>query len=81
MNCPGPGWRVTAPSRCRPLLAGKIEHTQDSLRQLVIHLDPIDAAIHILHPSIELERSRTNQYLAIKPVRMCGSDMAHLTFR
>ena len=36
-------------------IAGQIEHTQDKLRQLVIDLDHIDAAIHIFDPSIELE--------------------------
>jgi hypothetical protein len=30
----------------RAEIAGKIEHTQDQLRQLVIDLDHIDAAIH-----------------------------------
>jgi hypothetical protein len=39
----------------RAEIAGKIEHTQDALRQLVIDLDHIDAAIHIFDPSIELE--------------------------
>lgn len=36
-------------------IAGQIEHTQDKLRQLVIDLDHIDAAIHIFDPLIELE--------------------------
>ena len=39
----------------RAEIAGQIEHTQDKLRQLVIDLDHIDAAIHIFDPSIELE--------------------------
>lgn len=39
----------------RAEIAGQIEHTQDQLRQLVIDLDHIDAAIHIFDPSIELE--------------------------
>ena len=39
----------------RAEIAGQIEHTQDTLRQLVIDLDHIDAAIHIFDPSIELE--------------------------
>src|SRR3990172_4521142 len=38
----------------RAELAGQIEHTQDKLRQLVIDLDHIDAAIHIFDPTIEL---------------------------
>ena len=39
----------------RAEIAGKIEHLQDQLRQLVIDLDHIDASIHIFDPSIELE--------------------------
>jgi hypothetical protein len=39
----------------RAEIAGQIEHTQDQLRQLVIHLDHIDASIHIFDPSIKLE--------------------------
>jgi hypothetical protein len=39
----------------RAEIAGKIEHTRDQLRQLVIDLDHIDAAIHLFGPSIELE--------------------------
>lgn len=38
----------------RAEIAGQIEHTQDKLRQLVIDLDHVDAAIHIFDPSIEL---------------------------
>jgi hypothetical protein len=38
----------------RSEIAGQIEHAQDKLRQLVIDLDHIDAAIHIFDPSIEL---------------------------
>lgn len=43
----------------RSEIAGKIEHTQDQLRQLVIDLDHIDAAIHIFDPSIELEEIKS----------------------
>jgi hypothetical protein len=43
----------------RAELAGKIEHLQDELRQLVIDLDNVDATIHIFDPSIELEDIRT----------------------
>src|SRR2546421_13058427 len=39
----------------RAEVAGRIEHAQDQLRQLVIDLDHIDASIHIFDPSIELE--------------------------
>lgn len=38
----------------RSEIAGQIEHAQDQLRQLVINLDHIDAAIHIFDPTIEL---------------------------
>ena len=40
-------------------IAGQIEHTQDQLRQLVIDLDHVDAAIHIFDPSIELEEIKS----------------------
>jgi hypothetical protein len=43
----------------RAEIAGQIEHTQDQLRQLVIDLDHIDAAIHIFDPSIELEEIKS----------------------
>jgi hypothetical protein len=39
----------------RAEIAGQIEHTQDKLRQLVIDLDHVDAAIHIFDPAIELQ--------------------------
>ena len=35
----------------RAEIAGRIEHMQDQLRQLVIDLDHIDASIHIFDPS------------------------------
>lgn len=35
-------------------IAGRIEHTQSELRQLVIDLDNIDAAIRIFDPEIDL---------------------------
>ena len=43
----------------RAQIAGQIEHTQDQLRQLVIDLDLVDAAIHIFDPSIELEEIKS----------------------
>lgn len=43
----------------RAEIAGQIEHTQDKLRQLVIDLDHVDAAIHIFDPSIELEEIKS----------------------
>jgi hypothetical protein len=38
----------------RAEIAGQIEHAQDHVRELVIALDHIDAAIHIFDPTIEL---------------------------
>lgn len=40
-------------------IAGQIEHLQDKLRQAVIDLDHVDAAIHIFDPSIELEEIKS----------------------
>lgn len=40
-------------------IAGQIEHLQDQLRQHVIDLDHVDAAIHIFDPSIELEEIKS----------------------
>jgi hypothetical protein len=40
-------------------IAGKIEHLQGQLRQHVIDLDHVDAAIHIFDPSIELEEIKS----------------------
>lgn len=39
----------------RAEIAGKIEHLQNELRQLVIDLDNVDHTIHLFDPSIELE--------------------------
>ena len=41
--------------RQRAEIAGKIEHTQDVLRQLVIDLDNLDATIRLFRPDIDLE--------------------------
>ena len=43
----------------RAEIAGQIEYTQDKLRQLMIDLDHVDAAIHIFDPSVELEDIKT----------------------
>lgn len=43
----------------RAEIAGKIEHLQDELRQLVIDLDNVDATIHIFDPTIELEEIKS----------------------
>ncbi len=39
----------------RAELAGKIEHLQNEVRQMVIDLDNVDHTIHLFDPSIELE--------------------------
>ncbi len=41
--------------RKRAEIAGKIEHEQTVLRQLIIDLDNIDAALRIFKPDIDLE--------------------------
>ena len=45
---------VTALITRRAEIAGQIEHTQTSLRQLIIDLDNIDAAIRLFKPDIDL---------------------------
>ena len=42
----------------RAELAGQVENAQDTLRELVIALNHVDAAIHIFDPSIELMEIR-----------------------
>ena len=49
---------VTALVAKRAEIAGKIEHAQTSLRQLIIDLDNIDAAIRLFKPDIDLEEIR-----------------------
>ena len=49
---------VTALVAKRAEIAGRIEHTQTSLRQLIIDLDNIDAAIRLFKPDIDLEEIR-----------------------
>lgn len=44
--------------RKRAEIAGKIEHEQSVLRQLIIDLDNIDAALRIFKPDIDLEEIR-----------------------
>jgi hypothetical protein len=44
--------------RKRAELAGKIEHEQTVLRQLIIDFDNIDAALRIFKPDIDLEEIR-----------------------
>lgn len=46
---------VSALIRKRAEIAGQIEHTQSSLRQLIIDLDNLDATIRLFKPDIDLE--------------------------
>ena len=49
---------VTALVRKRAEIAGRIEHTQTALRQLIIDLDNLDATIRLFKPDIDLEEIR-----------------------
>lgn len=49
---------VTALIRKRGEIAGRIEHTQTQLRQLVIDLDNLDATLRLFKPDIDLEEIR-----------------------
>ena len=49
---------VTALVAKRAEIAGRIEHTQTSLRQLIIDLDNLDATLRLFKPDIDLEDIR-----------------------
>jgi hypothetical protein len=49
-------------TRKRTEIAGQIEHTQDTLRKLVINLDAIDVAIRIFDPSADIGTIHPKQY-------------------
>ena len=49
---------VSALIRKRAGIAGRIEHTQTALRQLIIDLDNLDATIRLFKPDIDLEEIR-----------------------
>ena len=53
---------VTALVAKRAEIAGRIEHAQTSLRQLIIDLDNIDAAIRLFKPDIDLEEIRPKPF-------------------
>lgn len=53
---------VTALIAKRAEIAGQIEHAQTSLRQLIIDLDNIDAAIRLFKPDIDLEEIRPKPF-------------------
>lgn len=48
--------------RKRSEIAGKIEHTQAALRQLVADLDSIDAAIKLFDPEADIPAIKPRQY-------------------
>ncbi len=49
---------VSALIRRRAEIAGQIEHTQTSLRQLIIDLDNLDHTLRLFAPDIDLEEIR-----------------------
>ncbi len=49
---------VTALVAKRAEITGRIEHTQTSLRQLIIDLDNLDATLRLFKPDIDLEEIR-----------------------
>ena len=62
-NCTMPDEHVIAGlTRKRAEIAGKVEHTQMVLRQLIIDLDNVDAALRLFVPDIELEDIRPSPF-------------------
>jgi hypothetical protein len=61
----------------RAEIAGQIGHTRAMLRQLIIDLDHVDAAIRIFDPSYDVEGIR--QKIPIKAHRAIRSDMTRAT--
>ena len=53
---------VTALVTKRAEIAGQIEHTKTSLRQLIIDLDKIDAAIRLFKPDFNLQEIRPRPF-------------------
>ena len=53
---------VSALLRKRSEIAGRIEHTQTALRQLIIDLDNLDAALRLFVPDIDLEDMRPKPF-------------------
>jgi hypothetical protein len=54
----GDGYTVQRLVAKRAEIAGKIEHLQDEIRQLVADLNHLDPTIHVFDPSIELHEIR-----------------------
>ena len=48
--------------RKRADLAGRIEHTQTALRQLIIDLDNLDSTLRLFVPDIDLEDIRPKPF-------------------
>ena len=53
---------VSALLQKRATLAGQIEHTQTTLRQLIIDLDNLDATLRLFEPDIDLEVIRPKPF-------------------
>ncbi len=53
---------VAGLTRKRADLAGRIEHTQTALRQLIIDLDNLDATLRLFVPDIDLEDIRPKPF-------------------
>ena len=53
---------VTALVAKRAEIAGRIEHAQTSLRQLIIDLDNLNATLKLFKPDIDLEESAPSHY-------------------
>ena len=49
-------------TRKRAELAGRIEHMQTALRQLIIDLDNLDATLRLFEPDIDLEDIRPKPF-------------------
>ena len=49
-------------TRKRAELAGRIEHTQTALCQLIIDLDNLDATLRLFEPDIDLEEIRPKPF-------------------
>ncbi len=53
---------VTGLMQKRAEIAGRIEHTQTALRQLIIDLDNLDATLRLFEPDIDLEEIKPKPF-------------------
>ena len=53
---------VTGLMQKRAEIAGRIEHTQTALRQLIIDLDNLDATLRLFDPDIDLEEIKPKPF-------------------